>query len=102
MSNTLTLDRGETLRFVLVPQTDGVDEELDETWTCKCYVEAPCGELVNLAPALVDGYFTVSYDTSNLTASTYKGDALFVDGDGNRSVTSKFSIFLNTPITPIT
>ena len=102
MANTLTLDRGETLRFILVPQTDGADQELDETWACKCYMKAPCGELINLAPVLKDGYFTVSYDTSDLTANTYQGDALFEDADGNRRISTKFSLYLNTSITPIT
>lgn len=97
-----TLERGETFNFTLVPSTNGEAETLDETWTCECYIQpSQGGTKVDLNPTLVDGVFTVAYDTSTLLCPSYIGDALFIDADGNRSQSTKFHLFINCTITPI-
>jgi len=101
-SNTITLDRGETLNMQLIPETDGVDIPMDETWQCLCYIKSACGAEINLAPVLTGDVFIVTYDTSTLDSNSYTGDVVFIDANGERSVSKEFNLFLSGTISPIT
>ena len=101
-SNTITLERGETLNMDLIPETDGVDVPLDDTWQCLCFIKTKCGTLIDLAPVLTGTIFVVTFDTATLAASSYTGDVVFIDSSGNRSVSKEFNLFLSGTISPIT
>jgi len=101
MADSFTLAKGEILRMVYTPITDGQAVTVDNTWDVASYMQRQgSSSKINLEPTIANDVINIEYDTVNLDLGTYNIDVRLTETGNDDVFSAQFFLHLVGTVTP--
>jgi|688.fasta_scaffold07272_24 hypothetical protein len=101
MADSFTLAKGEILRMVYTPVTDGEAITVDPSWDVASSMKRQgVSALIDLEPTIANGVINIEYDTVDLDLGTYNIDVRITQTGNDDVFSVQFFFHLVGTVTP--